>query len=160
MRVRILIPGQILELADDAGRQVKSYRVSTAARVLGEKNGSFQTPRGRHVIAPRSVQAHHLTPFSSSAVHGRDLHPELAARFPERDWILTRILWLSGCQPGINRLGNVDTMRRFIYIHGSPDSAVMGAPGSMGCIRMHTADILDLFDRVSAGTPVEIAERR
>ncbi len=159
MRVRILIPGQILELADDAGRPVKSYRVSTAARGLGEKNGSFQTPRGRHVIRAKiGAGAPPYAVFVERRPTGEIYTPELAARFPERDWILTRILWLSGCQPGINRLGDVDTMRRFIYIHGSPDSAVMGAPGSMGCIRMHTADILDLFDRVSAGTPVEIVE--
>jgi lipoprotein-anchoring transpeptidase ErfK/SrfK len=82
--------------------------------------------------------------------------PALAHQFPGRDWILTRILWLSGCEPGFNRLGNVDTMRRFIYIHGSPDTVAMGIPGSIGCVRMRNADIVELFDRVPAGTPVEI----
>lgn len=82
--------------------------------------------------------------------------PELAIRFPERDWILTRILWLSGCEPGYNRMGDVDTMRRYIYIHGSPDVVAMGVPGSIGCIRMRNPDIAELFDLVSAGTPVEI----
>ena len=71
-------------------------------------------------------------------------------------WILTRILWLSGCEVGFNRLGEHDTMRRFIYIHGSPDEVPMGAPGSHGCIRMRNADVIDLFERVKAGTPVEI----
>jgi len=85
--------------------------------------------------------------------------PELGAQFPGRDWILTRILWLSGCQPGFNRLGEVDTMRRFIYIHGSPDTAPMGTPGSIGCVRMHNADLLDLFERVPVGTSVDILER-
>jgi lipoprotein-anchoring transpeptidase ErfK/SrfK len=83
---------------------------------------------------------------------------ELQARHPGRDWILTRILWLSGLEPGRNRLGNVDTMRRYIYIHGSPDAARMGTPGSHGCIRMHNADVIDLFDRVPAGTRVLIRD--
>ena len=72
--------------------------------------------------------------------------------------MLTRLLWLSGCEPGFNRLGDVDSMRRYIYIHGSPDSAVMGQPGSIGCIRMHNRDLLELFDLVEPGTPVEIAD--
>lgn len=76
----------------------------------------------------------------------------------DRDWILTRILWLSGCEPGCNRLGCVDTMRRYIYIHGSPDSAEMGLPGSHGCIRMRNADIVELFDLVPCYTEVEITE--
>ena len=84
---------------------------------------------------------------------------DLAVRHPGRDWILTRILWLSGCEPGFNRLGQVDTMRRFIYIHGSPDSAVMGQPGSIGCVRMHNSDLVDLFDRVPVGVQVDIVER-
>ena len=88
---------------------------------------------------------------------GEIYSPELAEQFPGRDWILTRILWLSGCEVGFNRLGGVDTMRRYIYIHGSPDSVQMGQPGSIGCIRMRNADIVELFDRVAAGTPVNIA---
>jgi lipoprotein-anchoring transpeptidase ErfK/SrfK len=84
--------------------------------------------------------------------------PALGERYPERDWILTRILWLSGCEPGFNRLGEVDTMQRFIYIHGSPDSVDMGKPGSIGCIRMRNDDLLELFDLVVPGTPVEILE--
>ena len=80
----------------------------------------------------------------------------MAASFPGRDWILTRILWLSGREPGFNRLGPVDTMRRYIYIHGSPDSVEMGKPGSIGCIRMRNSDLLELFDLVDAGTEVFI----
>jgi len=83
---------------------------------------------------------------------------EMRERFPERDWILTRILWLSGCEPGFNRLRTTDTMRRYIYIHGSPDSAPMGIPGSHGCIRMRNRDVVELFDLVAVGTEVEIIE--
>ena len=96
------------------------------------------------------------TVFVARRPTGERYTPELAAQFPDRDWILTRILWLSGCEVGHNRLGDVDTMRRYIYIHGSPDSVHMGRPGSIGCIRMRNADIIDLFDRVPPGTPVDI----
>jgi len=82
----------------------------------------------------------------------------MAERFPGRDWILTRILWLSGCEPGRNRLGEVDTMRRYIYIHGSPDNVEMGKPGSIGCIRMRNQDVVELFELVRPGTEVRIAE--
>jgi lipoprotein-anchoring transpeptidase ErfK/SrfK len=80
----------------------------------------------------------------------------LTREHPERDWILTRILWLSGLEKGFNRLGDVDTMRRYIYIHGMPDSEPCGVPASIGCIRMRNADIIELFDRVAVGTPVII----
>jgi lipoprotein-anchoring transpeptidase ErfK/SrfK len=83
---------------------------------------------------------------------------QLAAENPGRDWILTRILWLSGCEPGFNRLGDVDTMRRYIYIHGCPDSVPMGKPASIGCVRMRNAELVELFDLVPVGTPVEICE--
>ena len=79
-------------------------------------------------------------------------------RFPDRDWILTRILWLSGCEPGRNRLGDVDTMRRFIYIHGCPDDITLGAPGSHGCVRMRNDHVIELFERVPVGTPVVLDE--
>jgi len=85
---------------------------------------------------------------------------ELSARHPQRDWILTRIIWLTGMQPGCNRGGSVDTLRRYIYIHGCPDSEPMGVPRSHGCIRMHNPDLLDLFDRVRAGMRVNILEDR
>lgn len=82
----------------------------------------------------------------------------MRAQFPDRDWILTRILWLSGMETGVNRLGRVDTMRRYIYIHGAPDNDVMGVPGSHGCIKMSNPDVMTLFDRVEVGTPVVINE--
>jgi lipoprotein-anchoring transpeptidase ErfK/SrfK len=98
------------------------------------------------------------TIFTGRRPSGEIYTPELGERHPGRDWILTRILWLSGCELGFNRLRNVDTMRRYIYIHGSPDSAQMGRPGSIGCIRMHNRDIIELFDQVEPGTRVDILE--
>lgn len=159
MRIEISIPRQTLDLLDDAGRLVRRYAVSTAANGAGERNGSFCTPRGRHIVRAKiGAGAAANMVFVRRRPTGEVWTPELAAQFPGRDWILTRILWLSGCEPGRNRLGGVDTMRRYIYIHGSPDSVPMGAPGSIGCIRMRNSDIVELFDRVPAYTPVEILE--
>jgi len=98
------------------------------------------------------------TVFVGRRPTGEVYTPQLGREFPGRDWMLTRLLWLSGCEPGLNRLGDVDTMRRYIYIHGSPDSVEMGAPGSIGCIRMRNSDVIELFNLVEAGTPVEILE--
>lgn len=155
--ISVSIPAQTLTLRDDAGRTVREYPVSTARRGPGEESGSFCTPRGKHIIRAKigAGQPPNAV-FVARRPTGEIYSPELGERLPDRDWILTRILWLSGCEPGFNRLGKVDTMRRFIYIHGSPDSVEMGRPGSIGCIRMRNVDILDLFDRVAAGTPVEI----
>jgi lipoprotein-anchoring transpeptidase ErfK/SrfK len=159
-RIRIVLSTQTLELHDDQDGSVVRYLVSTSGRGAGERNGSYRTPRGRHVIRAKIGAGAPLnTVFVERRATGEIYSPELAARFPERDWILTRILWLSGCEPGFNRLGDVDTMRRMIYIHGSPDGAVMGKPGSIGCVRMHNADLMDLFERVPAGTPVDIVEQ-
>lgn len=157
--IKIHIPAQTLELFDDSGRLLKRYSVSTARKGSGEQNGSYRTPRGRHVIRAKIGAGEPVnTVFVRRRPTGEVYSPELAEKHQRRDWILTRILWLSGCEPGFNRLGQVDTMRRYIYIHGSPDSVEMGRPGSIGCVRMRNADILDLFDRVEAGTPVEIVD--
>ena len=134
-----------------------TYPVSTASRGVGEKNGSLCTPRGRHIIRAKIGRGAPLNcVFVRRRPTGEVWTPELHARYPGRDWILTRILWLSGCEPGRNRLGDVDTMRRYIYIHGSPDTAEMGKPGSIGCVRMRNRDIVELFERVAPYTPVDI----
>lgn len=157
-RIEVRISAQTLDLVDDTGTVIRRYRVSTSKHGVGEVNGSYCTPRGRHVIRARIGAGQ---PANAVLVKRRptgELYtPELAAKFPGRDWILTRILWLSGEEPGFNRLGKVDTMRRYIYIHGSPDSVEMGRPGSIGCIRMRNQDIIDLFDRVKVGTKVKIS---
>lgn len=134
------------------------YSVSTSRNGPGELEGSFCTPRGAHIVRAKIGAGQPMnTVFVRRRPTGEIWTPELGERFPGRDWILTRILWLSGCEPGKNRLGDVDTMRRYIYIHGSPDSVPMGGPGSIGCIRMRNQDIVELFDRVPAGTAVRIA---
>lgn len=142
----------------DGGREVRTYLVSTSKYGAGERNGSFCTPRGRHIVRAKiGAGAPMGAVFRARRPTGEIYTPELAARYPDRDWILTRILWLSGTEVGRNRLGDVDTMRRYIYIHGAPDSEPMGVPGSIGCIRMRNDEIVELFDRVPVGTIVDIS---
>ena len=159
MKIEIDIAAQALSLIDH-GKVVKRYSVSTAKNGPGEKNGSFCTPRGRHIVRAKIGAGQPLNAvFVRRRPTGELWSPELDEQYPGRDWMLTRILWLSGSEPGRNRLGEVDTMRRYIYIHGSPDRAEMGRPGSIGCIRMRNADISELFDLVPPYTEVVINEK-
>lgn len=157
--LRITLSTQQAELLDESGSLIKTYAVSTSRNGAGEEYGSFRTPRGRHVVRAKVGAGQPVnTVFVERRPTGEIYSPELGAKFPGRDWILTRILWLSGCEVGRNRLGRVDTMRRYVYIHGSPDSVEMGKPGSIGCVRMRNSDLLDLYERMQAGDGVEILE--
>ena len=156
LSIRISIAEQELALCDEA-EVLAHYPVSTALNGPGEREGSECTPRGRHVVSEKfGADAPANAVFVARKATGEIWSPELAAASPDRDWILTRILWLDGCEDGRNRGGSVDTKRRFIYIHGTPDAEPLGLPRSHGCIRMRNADIIELFDRVPEGTPVEI----
>lgn len=157
MTIRVDLERQLLELTD-GGVMSMRCAVSTSRHGAGELHGSFRTPRGRHVVRAKIGAGAPLgAVFRGRRPTGEVWSPELAAAQPDRDWILTRILWLSGTEVGRNRLGDVDTMRRYVYIHGAPDPEPMGVPGSIGCIRMRNAEIVELFDRVAAGTVVDIA---
>lgn len=159
MRIEISIQRQTLTLFDDFGGVKSRYVISTAANGVGCEKNSGCTPLGNHIIRAKiGANAAPNTVFVGRRPTGEIFTPELMAAYPNRDWILTRILWLSGTEIGKNRLGNVDTMQRYIYIHGSPDSTEMGKIGSHGCVRMRNRDIIELFDWVEAGTPVLIAE--
>jgi lipoprotein-anchoring transpeptidase ErfK/SrfK len=159
LKIVIHIGAQRLDLHDDQGSLLQSYAISSALKGTGQLKGSFCTPLGRHIVRAKiGTGQPENTVFVGRRPTGEIYTPALGAAFPGRDWILTRIMWLSGCEPGRNRLGAVDTMRRYIYIHGSPDSATMGAPGSIGCIRMRNADVIDLYERTPVGTMVEIVE--
>lgn len=155
--IRIRIPEQRLDLLE-GGTVAASYLVSTARNGAGEQCGSGCTPRGWHRIrikigADLPINAVLVGRRPTGEIYG----PELAARYPERDWILSRILWLTGLETGFNRGGSCDTLRRFIYLHGCPDTAPMGVPLSHGCIRMRNREVLELFERVEAGDRVWIA---
>ncbi|MFO1422188.1 MAG: L,D-transpeptidase [Candidatus Competibacteraceae bacterium] len=155
--IRVHVSDQRLELLED-GAVVASYSVSTARNGLGERRGSGCTPRGWHRIRIKIGAGLPLNAvFVGRRPTGEIYSSELAAGYPERDWILTRILWLTGLEPGFNRGGDYDTLRRFIYLHGCPDEAPMGIPLSHGCIRLRNPDLLELFDRVEAGDRVFIA---
>jgi lipoprotein-anchoring transpeptidase ErfK/SrfK len=157
LSLRIALATQTLTL-ERGGRALKTYAVSTSKHGAGELRGSFKTPRGRHVIRAKIGAGAPLNAvFRGRRPTGEIYSAELARLHPDRDWILTRILWLSGTEIGKNRLGAVDTMRRYIYIHGTPESEPLGSPGSIGCIRMANRDVVELFDLVAAGTVVDIA---
>ena len=155
--IEIDVPNQSLILKDAQGRILMQTRISTARNGVGEENGSEKTPRGAHYIRARigaGLPADAV--LVSRRPTGEIYSPSLRTAFPNRDWILTRILWLCGLEPGKNRLGKVDTMRRYIYIHGCPDEDPMGVPGSRGCVKMRNSEIIELFDRVAPGTRVHI----
>lgn len=133
--------------------------ISTAANGAGERMGSECTPRGWHQVRAKIGDgAPPGTVFVGRRATGELFDTGLRQRSPGRDWILTRILWLSGLEPGHNRLGDVDTMRRYIYIHGCPDDIELGKPGSRGCVRMRNAEVVELYDLVPIGTRVLIEE--
>jgi len=138
---------------------VFSAAVSTALNGSGEDEGSGCTPRGWHTIRACIGKGQPTNAvFVGRRPTGEIYTADLGQKFPNRDWILTRILWLSGLELGKNRLGNVDTMRRYIYIHGCPDALPMGQALSHGCIRMHNRDLLTLFEQVTPGLKVWIHE--
>lgn len=144
---------------DDSGQTIRRYPVSTAAKGAGEASGSYCTPRGRHIVRAKIGGDRPINSvFVGRRPTGEIYTEELGQIAPERDWILSRILWLSGKEPGFNRLGNCDTMRRYIYIHGTPDEGFKQAPRSHGCIRMRNGDLVELFEQVPVYTPVEIVE--
>lgn len=155
--ILISLPDQRLELLEES-RVVVAYPVSTARNGPGEQRGSGCTPRGWHRVRLKIGAGLPLnTVFVGRRPTGEIYDSELAARHPERDWILTRILWLTGLESGYNRGGEYDTLRRFIYIHGCPDTTPMGEPLSHGCIRMRNPDLLELFEQIKAGERVFIA---
>ena len=156
MIVAVSLDAQRLEVHGD-GATLATFSVSTSKFGPGELRDTFRTPRGRHVIRAKIGAGQPLgAVFRGRRPTGEIYSPALARAYPNRDWILTRILWLSGLEIGKNRLGDVDTMRRYIYIHGTPEADVLGVPGSIGCIRMSNRDVVELFDLVPVGTVVEI----
>lgn len=156
--IEVIISQQILALFK-YGQLIRSYRISTAKNGVGELMGSECTPRGRHVIRAKigdGCEAN--TVFVGRRPTGEFYSDTLRSQFPQRDWILTRIMWLCGTEVGKNRFGEVDTMHRYVYIHGCPDDDEMGVPTSHGCIKMRNVDVMELFDTVPAGTTVLINE--
>ena len=156
--IEISVEDQLLRVTD--GDKCTLFSVSTAANGAGELSGSGCTPRGWHRIAAIIGRGQPVNAvFIGRRPTGEIYSPELGAAFPERDWILTRIFWLQGLETGVNRFGNVDSMRRYIYIHGTPDSEPVGVARSHGCIRMHNTDLLELEAMIDTDTRVWVQER-
>ena len=130
----------------------KSYSISTAINGIGEVEDSYCTPTGKFKIAEKiganlELGAVLVDRESTGEIYNADL----AKKNPDRDWILTRILWLDGVE-----VHNRNTKNRYIYIHGSPEETQMGMPGSKGCIRMHNYDVIELFESIHTGEDVVI----
>lgn len=162
MKILISVAQQTLSVLDEDGVCLHQYSVSTAAKGVGELAGSYQTPRGEHYIRAKIGDGLPLgAVLKGRRPTGEVWSSEFAAAHPGRDWVLTRILWLCGRERGLNRLKDAqgrccDTMQRYVYIHGTADTAPMGVPLSHGCIRMRNRDVADLFTRVPVGCPVRI----
>lgn len=156
--LHISIPHQRLT-GFSAGEPVCAYDISTAVNGAGETEGSGCTPRGRHRVRARIGDGLPVrSVFIGRRPTGEIWSPELAQRYPRRDWILTRILWLCGEERGFNRGGQCDSQRRYIYLHGTGDDQPMSQPLSHGCIRLRNEDMLALFDMTPAGCAVYIDE--
>ena len=159
MRIRVDLGRQCLELFGTDGACIRRYAVSTGERGAGERSGSLCTPRGRHRIRARiGAGAPAGAVFRGRRPTGEVWSREFAAAHPGCDWILSRILWLCGEEPGRNRGGEVDTMRRYIYLHGTGDYQPMGVARSHVCVRMRNRDVIELFALLPVGTVVEIVE--
>lgn len=159
MKIEVNLKHQYMTLLDSNGKSFLETKVSTARNGPGEIENSFCTPRGWHQIRAKIGDGLPVnTVFRARRPTGEIYTPQLKEQYPHRDWILTRILWLSGLEPGFNRLGNVDTMRRYIYIHGCPEEDPMGVESSSGCVKMRNDEIIHLFKIVSVGTRVYITD--
>jgi len=156
--VNIDISNQVLQVQQNLDI-IFSAQVATAKNGAGERYGSEQTPRGWHLVRAKiGTGEPENRVFVGRRATNELYSEELSISYPDRDWILTRIIWLSGLELGFNRLGDVDTMRRYIYIHGCPDNAKIGEASSHGCIRMRNKDVIPLFDMLNVGTKVLITE--
>ena len=157
MHLVVSISQQTLTVLNAQSEIIAQFSISTAANGAGCQKNSGCTPLGRHIVRAKIGEGAPLNAvFVGRRPTGEICTSELMQQFPERDWILTRILWLSGTELGVKRLGDVDTMQRYIYIHGTPDSNAMGVIGSHGCIRMRNTDVVQLFDMVDVGVTVDI----
>jgi len=158
-QIDVRVGSQTLVLRQGASRVLMKALISTARNGVGERKDSERTPRGRHIIRAKiGTDQPANAVFVSRRPTGEIYTPQLRAAYPGRDWILTRILWLSGLEPGRNRMGDLDTMRRYVYIHGCPDEDPMGVPSSRGCIKMRNQEVIRLYDLVPPGTSITIEE--
>ena len=148
--IHIDTSSQILTLlSKDSSKILLRANISTAKKGLGEEKDSFKTPTGWHTIRAKIGENKPKGAVFIGRRWTKEIYSKkLENQYPNRDWILTRILWLSGIEPGHNRLGPKDTMRRYIYIHGTNEINKLGTPASCGCIRMQDDDLIKLYDLI------------
>ena len=147
MQIRVHVPSQTLDLIDDAGETIRCYAISTSQYGLGTEPGSYKTPTGRFRIAEKIGDGAPPGEIFVSRVPTGNFGKE----DDEHDHVQTRILWLDGLDED-----NKNTHDRYVYIHGTNAESRLGTPASLGCVRMNNLDVIDLYDRVPAGTAVEI----
>ena len=141
-----------------AEKLIASYPVSTAIKGCGNLSGSFQTPPGTHCIAEKIGADAPINSIFKGRINTGNIAKIITDpdSHSKDDIITTRILWLKGLEPGINKGGNIDSYQRYIYIHGTNEEGRLGSSASHGCIRMGNQDVIELFEQVSVGTLVEI----
>lgn len=146
----------------ERGRQVAEWTISTALKGLGSAKGSDQTPLGVHRVAQKFGAGAPLGTIFKSRQDSGQIAKILTGPNENStgDNVTTRVLWLDGLEPGLNKGGNVDSHERFIYIHGTDEEGKLGRPASHGCIRMRNLDVVKLFDSVDENTLVVIAKSR
>lgn len=136
---------------------IETYEISTSKYGIGNQMGSNKTPTGLHKI---NSKYGHKTPINGRMI-GRVFYGQIAKIFSDTttsktDDITSRILWLEGLENGINKGDNIDSYKRYIYIHGTSEEGRIGIPSSHGCVRMKNKDVIDLFNEVAIGTFVLI----
>jgi len=136
---------------------IETYDISTSKYGIGNQMGSNKTPTGLHKI---NSKYGHKTPVNGRMI-GRVFYGQIAKIFSDTttsktDDITSRILWLEGLENGINKGDNIDSYKRYIYIHGTSEEGRIGIPSSHGCVRMKNKDVIDLFNEVAIGTFVLI----
>lgn len=141
--------------------EISQYQVSTAKNGIGSRQDSGCTPLGEHIIAQKIGGDQPINSVFVGRVPTNEVYSaDFGKLHPERDWILSRILWLAGLEEGINKgcndKGGCDTYQRYIYIHGTPDDEAMDMPLSHGCVRMRNQDIIELYEKVDEGITVSI----
>ncbi len=146
----VSVPEQKMVLLEK-GVPVASYTISTAKRGIGDTPDSYQTPGGTMEIAEKIGAGSAIgTVFKDRKPTGEVVAPDA----PGRDPVVTRILWLRGLEEQ-----NRHAYERFIYIHGTPQESLLGNPASYGCIRMRSADVSELFDRIGVGAQVQVTDQ-
>lgn len=136
---------------------IRKYPISTAAKGIGSKMNSFKTPPGLHTISRKigdNVPIGGL--FQSRMYTGRQVKILTEKQKADGDYVTTRIMWLQGEEPGLNKGRSVDSYNRYIYIHGTAEEGYLGQPASHGCIRMKNTDVIELYNMIEEGTPILI----